>query len=136
MFKRQQPQQQQPIETPLFETSSLGFWCKVYANRVEFRATYGTKSVSLSQIAGVEAGMSFELTTTGGERYTIPTNKKKELQQAIMQAQASFLASMQQQHTTPAKSIADEIAKLHALWQQGIITQADFEQGKKTLLGQ
>ncbi len=135
MFKRQQ--QQQPVETPLFETSFLGFWCKVYANRVEFKATYGTKSVSLSQIAGIEAGMSFELTTTGGERYTIPTNKKKELQQAIMQAQANFLASMQQQqHATPAKSIADEIAKLHALWQQGIITQADFEQGKKTLLGQ
>ncbi len=135
MFKRQQPQQ--PIEQPLFETRVLGMWCRLYTDRVEIKSVTGVDTIPLSQVVGVEAGMSFGITTTGGRQYSVPVStKKKELRQAILDARTKYLASMQpQSNTTPGNSIADEIAKLHTLWQQGIISEADFEQGKKKLLG-
>lgn len=79
-------------EKPVYQTSFLGWWVKVYATRVDFKTTYGSQSVPLNQIASVYVGYQFSLVTTGGRNYTIPVaiGKKKKLQQAIMAAQASL----------------------------------------------
>ncbi len=138
MFKRQQQQPQQPEEQPVFETTFLGQWCKVYADRVVIKTIMSLDTIPISQIVGVNAGSTFTLTTTGGRVYDVPVStsnsKRRELQKVILDTRTAYLAS-QQTPTVPQKSIADEIAKLHALWQQGIISEADFEQGKKKLLG-
>jgi Protein of unknown function (DUF4236)/Short C-terminal domain len=39
-------------------------------------------------------------------------------------------------YTGPRRSVADELAKLHRLCQQGVLTPAEFEQAKTRLLGQ
>jgi hypothetical protein len=70
------------------------------------------------------------LETTGGKKYSIPTNKKKEVQKAIYDAQASLAGGI----TTKTTS-ADEIAKYNDLKEKGVITKEEFEQKKKQLLG-
>jgi hypothetical protein len=122
-----------PQEDPIYQTSSLGFWIKVYSNRVEFKSGVGSQSIPINQIASVQLAMmgimKITLETTGGMTYSIPTNKKKEVQEAIYHAQAR-LTGNSNHHT----DVADEITKLNALKEQGILTQEEFDRKKKQLL--
>jgi hypothetical protein len=123
-----------PKEEPLFKNSYLGFWVKVYNNRVEFKSGVGSKSIPINEIASIQVPMmgmwNITLETTGGKKYSIPTNKKKEVQKAIYDAQASLAGGI----TTKTTS-ADEIAKYNDLKEKGVITKEEFEQKKKQLLG-
>jgi hypothetical protein len=118
-------------EKPQFETNYMGFWIKVYNNRVEFKSGVGSESIPINQIASVQIAMmgvmKITLETTGGKKYSIPTSKKKEIQQAIYDAQS---------HSSPTTSgsTADEIAKLNDLREKGILNQEEFDQKKKQLL--
>lgn len=73
-----------------FESNYLGFWIKVYSNRVEFKNGVGSKSIPLTQIASVNLPlmgiMKVIIETTGGQKYEIPTMKKKEVKEAIYNA--------------------------------------------------
>lgn len=66
--------------------------------------------------------------------------KKKQMPQ-FEKLRAELEAAIAQHHTrsaptlAPAASLADELAKLAALRDQGIITAADFEQAKARILG-
>ena len=122
-----------PQEEPIFSTSYLGFWIKVFPNRVEFKAGVGQQSIPINQIASVQLGMmglwEIVLETTGGKKYKIPTHKKKEVQKAIYDAQSNTTTE-----NTHQPSIADELTKLHALKEKGIITNEEFEKQKNKLL--
>lgn len=124
----------QTEEKPLFETSYVGFWIKVFLNRVEFKAGVGSQSIPINQIASVQLPMmgiwKITLETTGGKKYAVPTSKKKEIQKAIYDAQAKFSGNGHQQ-----TSGADEITKLNDLKEKGIITESEFNQKKKQILG-
>ena len=121
-----------PQEEPIYQTSFMGFWIKVYPTRVDFKTTYGSQSVPLNQVASVEAGMQFSLVTTGGKKYTIPVpiGKKKEVQRAIIDAQARLTGNNVSQ-----MDVASEIAKFHDLKEKGVISQEEFDKKKQQLLG-
>lgn len=123
-------------EQPLYQTSYVGFYIRVYPNRIEFKAGAGGQSMPLGQIASVQVGpplfAQIVLETTGGQKYTIPTKHKKEVKQAIYDAQSRFLNP---QSASPAPSAADEISKLYDLMQRGAISHEEFEKRKKQLLG-
>jgi len=113
----------------------VGFWIKVYPNRVDFKAGVGSQSIPINQIASVQLPMmgiwKIILETTGGKKYAIPTSKKKEVQQAILDAQSKFSGN----GNNSKASDADEIMKLNDLKEKGIITEAEFEAKKKQILG-
>lgn len=115
---------------PMYETSYMGFWIKVFPNRVEFKAGAGTQNVPITQIASIQLGMlglmQIIIETTGGKKYKIPTHKKKEVKEAIYKAQ--------EQLENQQGSIADELTKLAELKNQGILSQEEFEDQKKKLL--
>ncbi len=121
-------------EDPIYQTSYMGFWIKVYPNRVDCKSGLGSQSIPINQIASVQIARMgvFQVTleTSGGKKYSIPTNKKKEVQQAIYDAQARFAA----ESGKPQTSVADEIMKLNELKEKGIISQEEFEKKKKQLL--
>lgn len=123
-------------EQPLYATSYMGFFIRIYPNRIEFKAGVGSQSVPLGQIASVQVGpplfAQIVIETTGGQKYTIPTKHKKEVKQAIYDAQSRFLNPGS---ASSAPSAADEIAKLYDLMQRGAISQEEFERRKKQLLG-
>lgn len=124
-------------ETPLFKTRYAGISVKVFSNRVEFEILKsGVKSIPINQIASVELGMfgmyQIAIETTGGKKYKIATSKKKQLQQAIYQAQNN--APQAQNTSAPQASVSDEILKLHQLKEQGIISESDFNNQKQRLL--
>ena len=125
------PQQEQP----LYATSYMGFWIHIYPTRIEFKSGIERESIPLSQIAGIRLGAplirQITLETTGGRKYAIPTKHKKEVQQAIYDAQSRFLNP----GSAPSANVADEIAKLHDLKEKGVISQQDFEKKKNQLLG-
>jgi Short C-terminal domain len=125
-------------EQPLYTSNYMGFRIHIYPNRIEFGLGSGHQSIPLGQLASVQLGralfMQITLETTGGQKYTIPTNHKKEVQRAIYDAQSRFL-NPRSAPSIPSTSVADEIAKLHDLKQRGIITEADFEKRKNQLLG-
>jgi hypothetical protein len=84
----------QTKEQPIYESSFLGFFIKVYPNRVEFRPNqqmWGSVTVPISQIASIHTGMlghwKITIETTGGKRYNIPCRKKDEVKEAIYKAQ-------------------------------------------------
>lgn len=124
----------QTEEKPLFETSYVGFWIKVFSNRVSFKAGVGSQSIPINQIASVELAMmgiwKITLETTGGKKYAIPTHKKKEVQQAIYEAQSHFSGNGK-----ASGDVSDEIVKLNDLKEKGILSQEEFDQKKKQLLG-
>jgi Short C-terminal domain len=121
-------------EEAIYESHYMGFWIKVYPNRVEFRDGLGSKSIPINQIASVQLDrmgfLQITLETIGGRQYTIPTAKKRGVQQAIYDAQASSGA-----HSSGPVSIADEIVKLYELMKKGIISPAEYDMKKKQLLG-
>lgn len=132
MLSLGKPSQQ---EQPLYATSYMGFYIRIYPNRIEFKVGIGGQSIPLGQIASVQVGpvlfSQIVLETTGGQKYTIPTKRKKEVKQAIYDAQSRFLNT----GNASQSSAADEIAKLHDLMQKGVISQEEFEGRKKQLLG-
>src|SRR5260370_18070359 len=121
-------------ENAIYETKSVGgmFWLKVYPNRVDFKLGQKLQSIPINQVASVQFGMMGQITleTTGGQKYSFPTTKKKEVQQAILDIQARFFATGKQQ-----TDVADEIMKLNELKEKGILTQEEFDKKKKQLLG-
>jgi hypothetical protein len=50
--------------------------------------------------------------------------------------QAASAASGSRHTTAPPRAVADELAKLHGLCEQGVLTAAEFQQAKARLLGQ
>jgi hypothetical protein len=128
----------QQSEQPLYEFNYFGFPIKIYTTHIAFKPSghTGTQSIPINQIAGVKLGMmgllQITLRTTGGQKFTIPTNKKKEVQQAIYQALRRSTTPVMQQNNL---SVADELAKLNSLKQQGIISDVEFENQKRRLLG-
>ena len=123
-----------PREEPLFKTSYMGFWINIYPNRVEFKSGVGSKSIPINEIASIQLSMfgvgKITLETAGGTKYSIPTHKKKAVQQAIYDAQAQLGKGNQ-----PKTSDADEITKLNELKEKGVLTQKEFDQKKKQILG-
>lgn len=121
-------------ETPLYETNYVGFWIKVYPNRVDFKAGAGSESIPINQIASVHLAMmgimKVTIETAGGKKYQIPTTKKKEVQQAIYNAQSKASAPIQSK-----SSDADELMKLNELKEKGILSQEEFDKKKKQILG-
>jgi hypothetical protein len=102
---------QQPQE-PLYQTSYMGFYIKVFYDRVEFRSSQGVQSIPMSKLAGVQVAsmliMQITIQTTDGRAYPVPTMKKQEAQQAILQAYARFVnanspyLAMQPQYQQPS----------------------------------
>lgn len=134
-----------PQEQPLFENNYMGFWIKVYSDRVELNSgLFGRQSIPINQIASVQSApplvMQVTIETTGGQKYNLPTMKKKKIQRAISDAQARF-AQQTQPQPPPFQgylqhpSVADELQKLAQLRDQGVITPVEFEAQKRRLLG-
>jgi len=71
------------------------------------------------------------LETTGGQKYSLPTNNKKEVQQAIYDAQTRLTL----ESNRPQGSLADQITKLHALKEKGVISEDALSKQKNQLLG-
>jgi len=79
---------------PIFESNYLGTSIKVLPTCVEFNILgSGAKSILVNQIASISLPMwgvmKITIETTGGQKYTIPTHKKKEVRDAIYKAQES-----------------------------------------------
>ncbi len=121
-------------QEPLYKTNYLGFWIKVFPNRVEFKAGAGTQNIPINQIASIQLGMigymQIIIETAGGKKYKIPCLKKKEVKEAIYKAQDALLSG---QNSTSG-SISDELVKLAQLKEQGILSEQEFEEQKKRLL--
>ncbi len=121
-------------EETIYESHHMGFWIKVYPNRVDFTDGLGSNSIPINQIASVQLDrmgfLQITLETIGGRQYTIPTAKKRGVQQAIYDAQASLGAN-----SSDHVSTADEIVKFYNLMKKGIISPAEFDMKKKQLLG-
>jgi hypothetical protein len=122
---------------PIYETNYLGYWIKVYPNRVEFRSGIpGTQSIPINQIASVQLGfmglMQITLESAGGKKYNIPCFKKKEARDAIYRAQEALNnTSINSGNNT---SVADELIKLSQLKEKGVLSEKEFEEQKKKLL--
>jgi hypothetical protein len=120
---------------PIFETNYLGFWIKVFPSRVDFKSGPGEQSIPINQISSVQLGMvgymQIVLETAGGKKYRIPCLKKKEVQEAIYKAQELF----SKPQTQPSEGVADELLKLSKLKKQGVISDKEFQEQKKKLIG-
>lgn len=118
---------------PIYENKYAGFWIKVYANRVDFKSGVGSQSIPINQVASVQLAMmgmmKITLETTGGKSYSIPTSKKKEVQQAIYRAQSNTTSS-----SSSSSSISDELTRLADLRDRGVLTNEEFEVQKKSIL--
>lgn len=119
---------------PIYETNYLGYWIKVFPNRVIFKLLVGENSIPINDIASIQLGMmglwQITLETTGGKKYKIPCHKKKEVQNAIYQAQEMFNNSRGNNNA----SVADELTKLVKLKEQGLLSEQELEEQKKKLL--
>ena len=69
-------------EKPLYETSYIGFWIKVFPNRVEFKAGVGSQNVPINQIASIQLGMmgymQITIETTGDKENFLSEEKRTE----------------------------------------------------------
>lgn len=83
------------MQEALYQTNYLGFYVKVYADHVDFKTSTGAQSLSIDQISSVQPAMMglMQVTILSNNRssYSIPTMKKKEVEQAIMQAKERFV---------------------------------------------
>ncbi len=84
-------------EEAIYESHYMGFWIKVYPNRVEFRDGLGSNSIPINQIASVQLDrmglLQITIETSGGRKHTIPAMKRKGIQRAIYDAQARLAAN-------------------------------------------
>lgn len=121
-------------EKPIYETNYLGYWIKVFPNRIVFKLLIGENSIPINDIASIQLGMmglwQITIETTGGKKYKIPCHKKKEVQNAIYQAQEMLNNSRGDSNT----SVADELTKLAQLKNQGLLSDKEFEEQKKKIL--
>ena len=124
---------------PLYETSTMGMWIKVYADRVEFKRKpllHPIESVPLGQIASIKVGSAWKNTitieTTGGKEYEIPTGDKTNVADAIYAAQAETRASTAV--PVSAVGVADEVEKLAGLRDRGVLSPEEFDRQKAVLL--
>lgn len=76
--------------------------------------------------------MASFIETTGGKKYKIPTNKKKELKDSIFEVQKTMSSNFP---SSAGNSVADELSKLHGLMEKGVISQEEFDKEKKKILG-
>ena len=122
-----------PNPTPLFQTSYFGSKVQVYSDRIVYKMLFSTKVIPLDQIASIDPGISgyagIKIETTGGKKITIPVGQrsKQKLEDAIFQAKKGGTIS-------PSSSISD-LEKLAAMKDKGLVTQDEFNQTKKQLLG-
>lgn len=76
----------------IYKTNYMGFWIKVYPDRIDFKSGAGRQSVPITQIASIKQSligfMRITIETTGGKKYKIPTLHKQAVQDAIYEAQA------------------------------------------------
>ncbi len=80
--------------SPLYENHYMGFYIKVYPDHIEFKNSHGSQVAHLSQITSVQAGMPLFMgitITINGQSQMIPTSKKKEVERAILDAQAQLV---------------------------------------------
>jgi hypothetical protein len=118
----------------LFKTSYAGSTVTIYENRLEWKMLFKKQSILLSQIASIDttipmyAGVVIE--TTGGKKYKIPVmfTQKKNLEEAIYQAQAGGGSPKQ-----GGQNIGD-LEKLAELRDKKIITEEEFNAKKKEIL--
>ncbi len=114
--------EQKPQEEPIYQTNYLGFWIKVYPTRVDFKSGAGIHSIPINQIASIQLGMmgvlGVTLVSITGEKYSIPTTKKKEVQQAIYDTKARSAGNSQVQTNVASTSgmmpIDEYLAQLKA----------------------
>lgn len=120
----------------IFETSYIGFYVRVYPDRVDFKAKAGKQSIGLNQIASIETGMvgmwQIVIETSGGQKYKVPCRQKEETKKAIFSAKTA--ASQSHDSSSHISSVADELAKLADLHKQGLLTVEEFQEQKKKLL--
>lgn len=122
-----------PNEEPIFQTSYLGSKVQVYSDRLVYKMFFTQKTIPLDQIASIDpvisgyAGVKIE--TTGGKKITIPVGlgSKEKLEQVIFQAKRGGNA-------TQSSGIQD-LEKLAELKAKGLVTEEEFNQKKKQLLG-
>lgn len=123
-------------QEPLFETNYLGSWIKVYSNRIVFKMLAGENSIPITEVSSIQLGMmgymQITIETTGGKKYKIPCIKKKEVKNAIYQAQEAFNPSSN--NSSSNVSIADELTKLTQLKEQGVLSEQEFIKQKEKLL--
>jgi hypothetical protein len=125
--------------TLIYETKLLGMSVRVFSDRVEYKPGLGSgvQIISVNQIASIKLGQwlvnRLVIETTGGREYVITTSKKKEVAEAIHQAQSALRS--QSLHQVSANSVADEIAKLAKLRDQGVLSNQEFEHQKTSLIG-
>lgn len=124
--------------TLIYETKLLGSSVRVFTDHIEHKAGLGSgiQMIPISQIAGLKVGNwlanHLMIETTGGRKYTIVTNKKENIAEAIRQAQRE-LWSQPSGHQVVA-SCADELAKLALLRAQGILSDQEFDRQKMSVM--
>src|SRR6476646_7214515 len=123
----------------IYETRMWGGnWIKVFSDRVECKPAWlnGIETIPLDQIASIKVGNwaanRIIIETTGGREYVMLTNKKKEVADELYQAQAAF-RSLPRRHHVAVTSVADEMAKLAQLRNQGVLSNEEFELYKTRL---
>ncbi len=111
----------------------LGFRAAVHDDHISVKM-FGRneQKIPLNQIASAQVDLAGSVTieTTGGKRIQIPMKmgEKAKFRDAVWAAQKN---NTQTDHSF---SVADEIQKLAALKEQGILTVDEFENKKRQLL--
>ena len=117
----------------IYQTIYLGFWIKIFNDRIEFKNSVGSKNIPIDQIASVNLPMigTWQVTieTTGGEKYKIPTRKKKEVKEAIYKAK-----NANNQNTGNTYSSSEELERLFKLKEKGAISEDEYQNAKKKII--
>jgi len=82
--------------TPLYENRYMGFYIRVYPDHLEFKSAKGSQVVHLSQVTSVQPGTPLLMGINifiNGQPQLVPTSKKKEVERAILDAQAKMMTS-------------------------------------------
>lgn len=120
-------------EAPIFQTSYLGSKVQVYRDRLVYKMFLTKKTIPIDQIASIDPVMSgyagVKIETTGGKKIKIPVGlmSKKKLEEAIFRAKRG---------DAPVQSSGvQDLEKLAELKAKGLVTEDEFNQKKKQLLG-
>lgn len=110
----------------------MGSTVVVYDNRLEWKMLLKKQSIPINQIASVDTTipmyMGVVIETAGGKKYKIPVSQKKELEDAIYEAQAGG-------HQGSGSQSIEDLEKLAELRDKNIITEEEFQAKKKNILG-
>jgi hypothetical protein len=96
-------------KTVVYETKSLGIVVRVYSDRLEYTPGFlsSPQSIPIAQIASIKQATwtnRLIIETSGGREYTIVTSKKREVEDAIYQAQAMMRAPAGSQDVQPHRA--------------------------------